>query len=360
MEQNILQNDIPAYIIVPEELGALRQFLYLQSAFPSTNSFTEAAVAEYYIDILHRMGNSYGEFKNGLMASWVKSFTEDALKIANFEEIVVTRRFYEFCSSDPSQEDILYRFSEPWISFWHAFMYSWRWRDAGDQDNYFGPAYPRSVAPDGWRAASDKLFTDWGNNPPEKYIIKGGGNEMSKYATYRAHSKKEVDAWITANKTKLSTSRNSSWTLQETAATAIMSKEQLTASDYFFFFHLFVASASGNANSQALVKKIYDKKETSIVYKNETFTNHLIYVVLLFLCNPNDRYQWSNEKLRSFVQSTKDNIPATDEVSVAIKTGLEKFDALLSRNDGFPFAARGDFNNRLVNTLGKLDKMRKS
>jgi hypothetical protein len=361
MEKNILQNDTPAYIIVPEELGAVRQFLFFQSNYPFSKGFTES-IAENYLDALMQTGNSSNDLKNAAIQSWVKSFAVEAMKIKDFQSILVTRKFYQFCSGDPTPNDILERFSQPWTSFWHAFTDGWRWRDSGDYDNYFGPAYPTVIAPKAWKDVADELRGKWGNNPPQEFIVKGGGPDMAKYAEYRNPSKIAVDKWMTENKTKLSTSRTPSWVLQYTAATTIMTQEQLTASDYFFFFHLYIALASGDTSCKSLAKRLFDKKESSIVYKNETFTNHLIYAVLLFLANPDDRCQWDNEKLRNFIQATKNAISAdaTDEVSVGIKAGLAKFGDLLNRDDGFPFAARGDFNNRLVNTLGKLDKMRKT
>jgi len=360
MEKNILQNDTPAYIIVPEELGAVRQFLFFQSSYPSSKEFTEA-IAENYLDALVQMSNSSVELKNEAIQPWVKSFGQEAIKIKDFQPVLVTRKFYQFCSGDPTPNDILEHFSQRWTSFWNAFTDGWRWRDSGDYDNYFGPAYPTVIAPKEWKDLSDKLRGEWGNNPPEAFIIKGGGPDMAKYAEYRAPSKRVLDTWLTANKTALSTSRAPSCVLQGKAAAAIIAKEQLTASDYFFFFHQYIALASGDANCKSLAKKLFDKRESSIVYKNETFTHHLIYAVLLFLSNAHDRYRWNNGQLRGFIQSTNDAIATdpTNEVVVGIKAGLVKFGELLGKDDGFPFAARGDFNNRLVNTLGKLDKMRK-
>jgi hypothetical protein len=149
-------------------------------------------------------------------------------------------------------------------------------------------------------------------------------------------------------------------------AMQIMAQEQLTASDYFFFFHLYVGLVNGNEKGQKLANKLNTTRASSMVYKNEIFTNHLMYVVLLFLANPEDEssnYKWNKAQLKKFLQDITNVLNEThkpNELVESLKNEIAVFIKRLENKDGFPNAARADFSNRLANTLGQLDKMRKS
>lgn len=153
--------------------------------------------------------------------------------------------------------------------------------------------------------------------------------------------------------------------MQYNLAIQIMAQEQLTASDYFFFFHLYIGLVNGNEDGQKLANKLNTTRASSMVYKNEIFTNHLTYVVLLFLANPEDeptQYKWNKAQLKKFLQDITNVLCETrkaNKLVESLKNEIAVFIRRLENNDGFPNVARADFSNRLTNTLGQLDKMRK-
>jgi|GEM_PF-6670787 len=179
------------------------------------------------------------------------------------------------------------------------------------------------------------------------------------YLLYNASPTESVEA---SNKAGRATMQQ----IQYDLAIQIMAQEQLTASDYFFFFHLYIGLVNGNEDGKKLANKLNTTRASSMVYKNEIFTNHLTYVVLLFLANPEDestQYKWNKAQLKKFLEDITNLLSETHKPNAlveSLKNEIGVFIKRLGNNDGFPNAARADFSNCLVNTLGQLDKMRKT
>lgn len=353
-----LQADNPAYSLIVEEMQAVRAFIEYQHRY-GINTQVALPDADGYIDRLFDVAAQSGNLRNSTAKAWMEAFYGELLKASSFEKMLVVNRYGRFCWQNPEPDDILWRFSDKWVSFWDAFTHGWRWRDSGDFDNWHGPAYPHVQAPAVWKTKADDLWKTWENSPSSDLVDVGTGG-MESHAKYSSAERQIFTTWWQNQAATIATNHKKLWAEQLATAKTMVNANSLTGSDYLFFVHLFLALPTGGADAQALAVKLAGRSTSTKAYpEGAKFITHLVYGVLLVLADANGKYKWNNAWLRSFVRDFRTCIDnGTHEVTKTLKEVLTQFAAKLDAGDGFPYAGKPDFNRRLSDTLGALDEMR--
>ena len=348
------------YSIRPEELGALRQLLSFQSRF-GTKKIAEIDYGNY-LGIVEQLALVSNQLKNPTLQTWIDTLYTGITAITDFDKMFVVFCYWRFCGSDPEpNESYEKHYSQDWTGMWFCFTRSWRYRDTGDFDNWVGGCYPNIPAPAVWKTKNDALRNTWFDNPPPSLIDKGIGSlAMNLYQRCRGVEQKLLDAWWKQIGQSVE-SNKSMWTKQMELFTSMKGPNNTTvytASDYFFLFHLLIALPT-KGDSSARLENFIKQSNSSMDYENETFINHLIFLVMLFLANPNGTYKYNNAQLKDFVKISQDIIHTNTKLDEALKSGLAKNLIRLTTDSHYPYVT-DNYDERVLSTLGVLNAMKLS
>ena len=344
------------YNIKPEELWALRELLSFQSLY-GTKKATEMNY-DGYLGSLEQLARASEQLQNSTFKAWINTFFTGVTNVTDFDKMFVVLHYWRLCGNSPEPRDTYEpRYSETWTSMWHCFTRGWRYRDTGDFDNWVGRCYPNITAPSVWKTKHDAVSVIWFDNPPTEMIDKGVGS-ADLYVRCRDFEKNILDNWwrtaaqsMESNKTMWTNQMNLFNTMKGSTNTTVY-----TASDYFFIFHLLVALPTKGDTSTRL-ENFIKLSGSSDDYENETFINHLIFLVILYLSNPDGTYKYNNAQLIYFIKSTQNIIRTNTKLDEALKSGLNTNLIRLTTDSYYPYPT-DNYNDRLASTLNLLNTMK--
>ena len=237
-------------------------------------------------------------------------------------------------------------------------LYLESWRTLGGALTDSTPAYVNS--PPQWVAAVNAVFTAWGDSPAANLIDKGIGGQGTYDRVLTFEAKLVSSDWTDFDKVKKNTA--GAWTSQKQLTSSLLQAATLTADSYFFFLHLLIALATGDAASQSLAQQIVSASASSVEYPNDTFINQLVYLTLQYLADPMGSYGWGNAQLQSFLKDLESVSLGNDPGSTALKTRLTQHGKVLKSDASYPmtdpYNTTKGFNQRKTDTLAALDKAR--
>ena len=348
------------YNINPEELGALRQLLSFQSQYGSK----KIADIDYgaYLNDVEQLARVSEQLKNAIVQTWINSFYTGITGITDFDKMFVVFSYWRFCGADPEpNESYEKHYSQEWTGMWFCFTRSWRYRDTGDFDNWVGGCYPNIPAPAVWKTKNDALRNTWFDNPPADFIDKGIGTlAMNLFERCRGFEQRLLDGWWKKIGQAVESNKGM-WTKQMELFTSMKSPNTTTAytaSDYFFLFHLLIALPTEGKSSVRL-ENFIKQSNSSMDYDNETFINHLIFLVMLFLSNPNGAYKYNNGQLMDFLKISQNLIRTSTKLDEALKLGLNENLTRSTVDNHYPYAT-DNYAERVSSTLGVLNAMKLS
>lgn len=154
------------------------------------------------------------------------------------------------------------------------------------------------------------------------------------------------------------------WQEQSGTVTNLLKEPTLTADAYFFLLHLLIGLGTSNQTDRQLAQKIVSVPADSMEYPNDTFSNQLVYLTLMYFADPLGDFGYDNTQLQGVLNDLSGAIVSTDPASAAIKQSLTKSIKILHSDSSYPmtdpYNPNIGFNTRQSDTLAALDSARSS
>jgi hypothetical protein len=266
-------------------------------------------------------------------------------------------------------------------------------RQSSFRDNHV----PRRPSSPVWKRATDEVLQSWDSNPPAQAISRASGpttvnDNFNRAYSWALPSEGYVDengahytfdpdiAWtdganVVAFETQIlgrwadfpdvQATTAQVWSDQTDMAKTLLRQRAisgLSASQYFFLLNVLLAMTTGSGASQRLAKKVAEAQAPSKEFANHTFSDQLIYLLLMDRANPLGNYAYPSPQLQQFLTGISNTVPGSDPASQAIKAALDRNLKILHSDPSYPmqdpYAPSVGLDSRLSHTLDALDAAR--
>ncbi|SDR44405.1 hypothetical protein SAMN05519103_03205 [Rhizobiales bacterium GAS113] len=254
----------------------------------------------------------------------------------------------------------------------------WQEEDWGDDDkqvvyDHAKSAVRRPTSPI-LKKATDDVLQAWGANPPPEVIHRASGTvvpdprqgypipDLAYTDGFDAVGSAEGVLAKWTDFPNVQTATAAAWTLLVKATkTLLADTSALTGDQYFFLFHLLIALASGDTESERLAYNIMKTDAPSGEYPKEILINQLIYLILMNLGDPLGKAE-PHAQLQQFV-SDYAGVLGSSNAGKLVAASLDHYRKLLQADSAYPlqdsFAAKYvGFSQRQSDTGDALDAAR--
>ncbi len=375
------------YALAASELPSIRALLTFQGKYGVSATLTNSDIKPYF-DSLIKLSSFYPQITNTNFKTWFEQLfsqlmATDTVYNQKLPALYLAYAFGEYCKAmEPDwMGEAPDHLSGSWIGgWWQSFLHgehvldglnSWQEMVNGGTTPAWGAGMtprtvalpPRPAAPPSWKDATDTLLSQWGDDQPPTNIISTQEPNFDDVTHIIWPPRPSAyQATVLQNWTDFPTVASSTLPVfqsQSDKLKAMLHPDALAASDYFFLLHLLIAECSRTDSTET---QLVSASSASSEYPNDTFINQLVYLVLMYLANPDGGFKMINADLQTMVSDLKACISSTNPASAAISTAFDTHLTLLEVDSAYPMDdpnnAAVNFDDRLTDTLSALDSTR--
>lgn len=358
------------YTLVASELPSVRAWINFQNTFGVGRKQITTADAGNYLGGLAGLTNAYPGVQNPKLKGWIEQLFSFMTTTDEAAKMYLVWQYLTFAVNNTIQAPDQDAYGQdgsvdPWVSYWNVFAISrhWGWSTpwwGSDKHCWWVTSLNMPGAPPAWSSKVAGILSQWGANPPSD-LINVGTTFDSQNAVINFEMP-VLQNWT--NFPNIVASTAPVWQAQSDTVTALLKEPSLHAESYLFLLHLLIALGTSNTKDQQLAQKIVSAPVNSMEYPNDTLSNQIVYLTLMFFADPLGDYGYNNSQLQGLLSDLSGVVVSTDPASQAIKQSLANQLKILRSDASYPmqdpYNPNVGFNTRLSDTLAALDSARSS